>query len=262
MPDWIHLLPDNAILALSVAIVVGATFAAFLVCRYVLRFRVPPEQGDVAWSAYQVVVSLTALVLAFSLVQAQVNLREVEADLRREASTLLEVDHEMLHLGAPAAGLRAGLAEYGRAILADEWPRLASGGRSRRADDILVGLRRAARGIEPTEPTGSQAPPRRDALLRELDQLSDLREERLTSATLRLPRAFWRATAALVLVTVVLAGATPWTARHLLSVLSVSAALAVLVALVAIVDVPFRGESAVRPTELRHAVEVITTWQE
>jgi hypothetical protein len=40
----------------------------------------------------------------------------------------------------------------------------------------------------------------------------------------------------------------------------VSAALAVLAALVAIVDVPFRGESAVRPTELRRALDSIL-WQ-
>ena len=49
----------------------------------------------------------------------------------------------------------------------------------------------------------------------------------------------------------------PCTVRHLLGLLMVSAAVAVLVAPVAIVDVPFRGESAVRPAELRRAVEVI-----
>jgi hypothetical protein len=93
------------------------------------------------------------------------------------------------------------------------------------------------------------------------DALSDLREERITSTTLRLPRAFRRTTGALVVVTVVLAGAMPWTARHLLlSVFLVSAALAVLAALVAIVDVPFRGESAVRPTELRRVLDAIP-WQ-
>jgi hypothetical protein len=257
MPDGLYALPDDAIIALLVAIIVGATFITLLVCRYVVRLRVAPEQSGVIWDAYRVVVSLTALVLAFSLVQAQTNLRNVEAELRREAATLIEADHEMLRLGDAAGGLRARLEEYGRAILADEWPRLVNGGRSQQVDGILIGMLHAARGIEQAS---FPAQPHRGELMRQLDQLSDLREERITSATLRLPRAFWRATGALVLVTVVLAGAMPWTARHLLSVLLVSAALAVLVALVAIVDVPFRGESAVRPTELRRALEVIP-WQ-
>jgi hypothetical protein len=258
MPDGLYALPDDAIIALSVAAVAGATAVALLVCRHVVRLRVTPEQSGVIWDAYRAVVSLTALVLAFSLVQAQTNLRNVEAGLRREAAALLEADHEILRLGGDAAaGLRRALQDYGRAILSDEWPRLTSGGRSPQVDGILVGLLHAARGIEQAS---LPAPPHRGELMRQLDQLSDLREERITSATLRLPRAFWRATGALVVVTVVLAGAMPWTARHLLSVFLVSAALAVLAALVAIVDVPFRGESAVRPTELRRALDAIP-WQ-
>ena len=254
MPDWIYLLPDDAIIALSVAAIVGATFLALLLCHRVAWFRMPAEHGDAVWEGYRVVVSLTALVLAFSLVQAQNNLRTVQTELRREASALLELDREILRLDIPVDDLHRSLVQYGQAIVSDEWPLQVQGRRSRQVDGILVDMLRMSRQVGPQD---SEAPAIRGSLVRKLEQLADLREDRLTSATLRLPRAFWRATMALVLVTVLLAGATRWTKPYLMAVLLVSAALAVLIALVAIVDVPFRGESAVRPTELRRAVDAM-----
>lgn len=254
MPDWIYLLPDDAIIALSVAIIVGGTFLAMFVSHHAIRFRLPPDKGNPVLEGYRVVVSLTALILAFSLVQAQTNLRSVETDLRQEASTLVELDHELLRPGDVTAELRNGLERYGHALLADEWPRLVGGGRSRLADDLLRSLQRMASVI--TVPS-LVAPGYRDDLLRKLERLSELRESRITSATLRLSPAFWRATVALVLVSILLAGLAPWNVPNLASLLPVAAALAVLFALVAIVDVPFRGESAVRPTELRRAVDTM-----
>ena len=206
MPDWVFLLLDVAIITLTVALLVG---------HRVLGFPTPPEQGGNAWDAYRVVVSLTALVLAFSLVQAQTNSRNVEAELRHEASTLVEAAHDLQRLGAEAAGLRAMLLDYGRTIIGEEWLLLTAGGRSQRADGLLVALERATRVIAPRgqAAAGAGAAPRPGDFVWRLERLSDLREERITSATLRLPHAFWRALAALVLVTIVLAGAMPWTAR-------------------------------------------------
>ena len=79
------------------------------------------------------------------------------------------------------------------------------------------------------------------ALGRQVDVLSDLREARITAAALQLPRAFWRATAVLPVLGVLLVSVVPWTLQHLLSAPVLSSVL--LVAPVAIVDVPFRGES-------------------
>jgi hypothetical protein len=67
---------------------------------------------------------------------------------------------------------------------------------------------------------------------------------------LRLAASFWHAILALVLVSVLLAAGLPCTPAYLFSTTLMSIALAVLIALTIIVDVPFQGESAVRPTEL------------
>jgi hypothetical protein len=145
----------------------------------------------------------------------------------------------------------AQLAAYGRAILSEEWPLLKEGRRSTRVDRLYTNLARAVRAIKPAN---AQQQSMYGELLRRLDELSDLREARIAAASTRLPRAFWHVIWALTLITVLLTGAVPWTAHDRLGVLLVSAALGVLIALVTILDVPFRGESAVQPTELQRVL--------
>jgi len=45
VPDWIHLLPDVANIALLVALVVDTACVSLLVGDHVLRHRTPPEKG-------------------------------------------------------------------------------------------------------------------------------------------------------------------------------------------------------------------------
>jgi len=59
---------------------------------------------------------------------------------------------------------------------------------------------------------------------------------------------------ALVLFSIVIASTIPWTVPHTISTILTSAALAVLVALTIIVDIPFEGETAAQPTELRYVL--------
>jgi hypothetical protein len=198
------------------------------------------------------VVTLTALVLAFSLVQAQANFRNTEAILTREASTLDLIQRGLQHIDSEAAAdLRARLIAYGHAVIAEEWPLLAHGKHSRRLDAAYAELLRAANSIEPTK---SQQQSAYNDVVKNLDLLAYLRSERITAAKVRLPSAFWHAIAAMILVSILAAAGIPTTLHHRLCTLLMSAALAVLVALVAIIDVPFQGQTAVRPTDLQQVL--------
>lgn len=255
MPYWIYEFPDDAIIGLAVLAVTGTTALALVLVRSVLRVRLKPDQGKEVMDAYRSVVSLTALVLAFSLVQAMLNLRRVESDVRREAAELVAADHALLHMGdAQAGALRALLLGYARTVLTEEWPMLVARGRSAEAGAALATMLRVNRAAAASNPERAAT---HTAFGRQIDELSDLREARITAAALQLPRAFWRATGVLLMLGILLVSVVPWTVQHLLSALVLSAVLGVLVALVAIVDVPFRGESGVKPTELRRAIESI-----
>ncbi len=256
MPDWIYTLPDDGITVLLVVAVVGADAVAALAYRLFTRAWLPPTSAGLLLNSFRLVITLTALVLAFSLVQAQTNLREIQTLLTREASALDLAERESQHLdGQAAADLRVRLIDYGRAIITNEWPLLARGQRSTRLNNTYADLMHLSASIE--QNTGRQDVAYND-LLKNLDLLAYLRDERITAATNRLPAAFWHAIEAMTLVSVLLAAAIPATLPHRLSTLLPSAALAVLIALVIIVDVPFQGQSAIRPTELQQVLDQLS----
>jgi uncharacterized protein DUF4239 len=197
MPDWIYSLPDDAITVLLIVAVVGADAVAALAYRVFTRAWLPPTSAGLLLDSFRLVITLTALVLAFSLVQAQTNLREIQALLTREASTLDLAERELQHLdGQPAADSRARLIDYGRAIIVDEWPLLARGRHSIRLNHTYADLVHLAAGIERT--TSRQESTYND-LLKNLDLLGYLRDERITAATNRLPAVFWHAIEAMTL---------------------------------------------------------------
>ena len=128
---------------------------------------------------------------------------------------------------------------------------LAHGGHSRRLDRVYTELMRSAAELETT--TVRQQTAYND-LLRTLDRLAYLRNERIIAAAGRLPISFWHAIEVMALISILLAAAVPATLPHRMCTLLPSAALAVLIALVIIVDVPFQGQSAVRPVELQQVL--------
>jgi len=94
---------------------IGATLAVGvpLLREKLLRIHVPPEQCDTTRNAFTVVIGFTGLVLAFSLVQAQINLRNLEAQVGTEAHNLAQMDRFLVRFGDPQnAVLRASLRDY------------------------------------------------------------------------------------------------------------------------------------------------------
>jgi hypothetical protein len=173
--------------------------------------------------------------------------------LRREASAIDAADRKLRQIGTPAAAvLRAHLLAYGHAVLQDEWPIMAQQGFDRNVDDLYDTLLHASQVAVSQAPSAEQSA--YAEAIREINTLDDYRDARVTAATVRLPRAFWRVIEALVLFSIVIAATIPWTVPHTISTILTSAALAVLVALTIIVDVPFEGETAAQPIELRYVL--------
>lgn len=252
MPDWLYALPDEGIMAVVVAIFIGVDVLAARLRRYFANRWLPPASSGPILDSYRLVVSLTALVLAFSLLQVQANFREVHEVVAREAATFDLATRELQHFEVrDAAELRARLNEYGQAVVTEEWPLLARGRHSTRVDGVYAALLRSATGFEPA--TARQQNAQND-LLRNLDLLGDLRDQRIAAATVRLPTSFWAAIGAMALICVLLAASASTTVSHRLATLLPAAALGVLIALVIIIDAPFKGQTAVRPDELQQAL--------
>lgn len=251
MPDWIYTLPDDLITLLAVVIVVGGVLIAGLCFRAILGPRTITNFGALL-DSYRLMITLTGIVLAFSLVQAETNLRDVSSLIAREADTLDLVARELGHLQGPAvAELRARLVLYGEGILREEWPLLARGRHSRRLDGSFTELLHFAQQIQPGSPEQEVV---YTEMLKNLDLLAYLRDERISDARERLPPVFWHAVELMTLVSILLAAPVPPSIANSFATLLPAAAIAVLIGLMAIIDVPFKGQSAVHPVELHQII--------
>jgi hypothetical protein len=253
MPDWIYMLPVSAIMVSVVSVLIGADILAALFYRHFAHRWLPPESARILIDTYRLLVTLTGLVLAFSLFQVQTNFREVSNIVVQEANTLDLVARELQQIGsADALALRERLTAYGDAIVTQEWPLLARGRHSPRVGGMYAELLRSAGALEPA---GAGQQTVYNDLIRNIDLLGSLRDQRLAAAGVRLPGVFWLTIWAMTAACIVLAASVPATFADRLATLLPAAALGVLIALVIIIDVPFAGEFSVHPTEMQHIVD-------
>jgi hypothetical protein len=252
MPDWLYALPDAGIMGAVVALLVCVDLLAGQLRQHIARNWLPPASSGALLDSYRLVVSLTALVLAFSLLQAEANFREVNEIVAREADTFDLAARQLERSDLPdATQARARLVAYGQAIVTEEWPQLVHGHGTPHINGLYATLLRSAMALEPSSPRQQTA---RADLLRSLDLLGDLRDRRVAAAKVRLPTSFWVAIGTMALICTLLAAGASTTVAHRLATLLPAAALGVLIALVIIIDAPFKGQTAVRPDELQQAL--------
>ena len=93
-----------------------------------MRLDVPPDHAKVAHDALAVVIGFAGLILAFSLVQEQNYVRNLEAQVGAEASSLSRLDRLLVRFGEPGDdALRISLREYANSIVKEEWQELSEG---------------------------------------------------------------------------------------------------------------------------------------
>ncbi len=251
MLNLLHVMPDPAILAVVAFCFVGLLLVAPVAAR-AAGLRPDAKRAENAFEAYKTITSILGILLAFSLVQVNTNLRNAEAMVGREASAITDLDRTLSRFGtAETTRIRAMLAEYSRTIVTDEWPALAEGGRSLAVDRIYRGMDRDSLAIKPATPQQlSMFTP----MLKYLDDLADLRETRIIIAGLALPPVFWDAVLVLAGLMLVLAGLVDREAGGRLTIEMGGIAIALLLALVIIIDGPFKGESSVSPEPIQKAI--------
>jgi len=237
--DWLRRLPDMWILLIVLGSIVGMTVLA-------IRLRIPlvEAQGEVnseAFDSFLSVASATAVLLAFSLVQADATVRATEDAVSKEAAAINSAHRLLFRYDDPrAAPALGGLKGYTAALIEDEWPRLERGGRSDKADRLYAEITRITRAVEPTSP-------RQQAMyaeaLKYLDDIADLREQRINTANTSLPSLFWFATGLMIAFMILLAARMEPRVERLWTTGAISGVVAVLLFLVMVVDAPFHGES-------------------
>jgi hypothetical protein len=252
---WLHKLSDPQILALVLITMTLAMMAAPRLGQKLLRLPERKERDEAVFSAFSAVISMLGVVLAFSLVQANNTLREFQGKVTKEAAALEVLDRALLRIGKPGfADLRPSLAAYGQSMVSDEWPKLSSGERSALTDDFFNVL---SKGVHDLSPDDARQQTVYAELIKTLDELADLREERLAGAdpeTSGLPIFFWSTIVGLIAVAFCLATLTIPSLGRTVAVGAAAAAIALLLAFVIIVDIPFEGDTSVSSRPLQKAL--------
>ena len=260
LATWLYSFSDLTILLLFVVAVGVGLYLFTHLLRGIPALR-DREDFDDEWliAVKSGLVALGAVVLGFSLVLVLTNFDRVEAQVAKEASKLEDFDRlARLYGGQSAQALQSAVLSYGKSIIKDEWPKLAQGGSSEKTEQAFEPVLQAVSQLNPSD--FRQAALYAD-LIKELDQLTDARAERVGGAHVGLHPIFWSVNTLIffgVLVTSSL-GMVRGNIIRTIALYLQALALAGVMSIVFIVDQPFKGQTAVSPEPLAAAVQAIET---
>lgn len=221
--------------------------------------RLPPseERFTAAIEGFKGITSVLGVLVAFSLVQANGNVRVAEEQVAKEGALTQTIDRVLLRSERPELiALRPLVNDYLVARVEKEWPALAQGHRAPEADHAYSALSKAIRGIRADEPKQQAI---LSELLKALDELSDMRELTISESD---PNAFslgtfyWTAILIFCGIAILLSVFTRPSLSAIALPTAVAAAVALMLAMLMIVDLPFQGETSVSNDPLDHAIDV------
>jgi Protein of unknown function (DUF4239) len=233
---------------------IALIFAAAPFLRMWLMGQISEIHSEIARTTMTTVTGFTGAVLAFSLVQAQGNLRSVEKTVAAEALQLNQMDRLVESFGDKAASIRNAIHAYAVSVVTQEWPKLSEHSRSPQTDDLFRALSQEVLALQPT--------PGRDTvifsdLIKSLDQLAESRQDLVSASDLGLPPIFWEVIMFLTLLLVAFCAFLE--TERALYLGGLGAGLGLLIALVCIFDQPFLGNVSVTPDPIVRMLHVTST---
>jgi hypothetical protein len=131
----------------------------------------------------------------------------------------------------------------------DEWPLMAKNARSDEASNVLTDLTQGIRLLDPKNPVQQMA---RAEIVTTLNQLSDVREARISAARLKLPHYLWDALTVSVTLLIVFGWLQNPLPKMAAYVGGVTIGVSVLFTLVFALEGLYVGESKVTPGAIIH----------
>ena len=253
MFDWLRQFPDLVLIALAAVVSLGLVALTGLL--HPRRGTVVPSAVSTsALEAFKVIVSFTAILLSFSLVQAVGALRSTEANVSREAGALNTLDRVLTRYGTPATdAIRPALLAYGQSLVRADWPAMQRG----EGSAVVTGHQRIVNKAIQTLEGGLPSKPSLYAeMLKQLDTVNDTRQERIDGSAVGLPRVLWEAIGALAAILLALSCLIRMPSR-LVAIGGHAMAIGMLTMLVFVVDQPFKGQTATSPAAIERVLLAI-----
>jgi hypothetical protein len=211
-----------------------------------------PERTSFTQPIASTLFNIASLVLAFSLVQAQGNDRQIDTLATSEAVAINNLDRLLTRYGDPAAvAVRPALRAYAEAIVSDEWPAMLQG---RDSDATRLAFRQVSQGVLALTPQPGRQTVLYAEAVKSLDGIADMREARLGSVSVKLPALYWFAVAFAIGVLILINCTLDSKGFRTVVLVAQAAVLGLFVGVVFITDQPYKGESGLKPDELVKAI--------
>jgi len=231
-----------------------ATFGPMLVRRYVALERLSTN-NEVAGAKFQTLGTIYAVLLAFAVITVWEKFHDAEAAVTQEAGAVTALYRLSRSLDPDArARVQGELARYLRIVVADDWPAMARGKRSRDATGALSGIYDAVLADEPSNSRGEAV---LAAMLDQLDQVTQARRTRLSLASGIVPGAVWLVLFVGAVLTVVFTfffGTANLRAQTWMTAM-LTLMLAMSLLIVMLLDHPFAGDVRVTAEALERVLE-------
>lgn len=257
--SWLHSF-SNFELGLAL-LGLGLTLALVLPYAVRLKFKLEPSEpvAKGAEESFKVLISLTLLLMAFSLVRLQGDHRSVDDLVSREATVILKLERAYTSFGGPDEPLlRDKLLAYSKVLVNGEWEILKYGQRSDVASDLLAELSVLSKALDPQTAPQQIA---RAEILAGFTQLSDLREARLSATRLALPDYLWHAIAVCMFFLMILAWFQAPLKKAVPYVGGVVTALMILLTVLIATGGIFASENATSSQPIAQAISLIEAKQ-
>ena len=242
---WLHNFPEPLLLLIAAAVL-----AAVIVYLPRLTRRVPflkPSDANTDFTARMQVplFTMTALVLAFTLIQADSNFRMIDSQVTAEASQINQLDRLLTRYGERgAATARPFLRAYARSIVDDEWPEMLKDRSSEKTRTAFTAVSQSIMAIDPGPGRKSMI---YGEMLKSLETIAEARDTRLNQLQVGLPAIYWEVVGFAVLILLLVSSTieqTPFRAAVLGGQMAV---LGAFIGLVFIMDTPFKGDTRITP---------------
>ena len=255
MIDWLYSFPDAVILAASAAVLAVAIILLPSLARR-LPYLVPSNDNtEFVLRMQATLFTMTSLVLAFTLVEAEGNFRKVDALISTEASQINRLDRLLTRYGdASGASIRPHLLAYARSIVDDEWPAMLRGGGSEKTRLAFAPI---SRGVLDMDPQPGRQTTIYAEILRSLDTIAESRDARLNAVSVSLPASYWQVVVFAVLMLLFISSTMERTAFRAYVLAAQMAVMGAFIGFVFIMDQPFKGQSAADSQPIARTIEII-----
>jgi hypothetical protein len=252
MIDWLYSLPETLVLAMGALLMAGAILALPSLVHRLPYLRTSNENTDFVLRMQATLFTMTSLVLAFTLVEAESNFRKADSLVATEASQINRLDRLLNRYGdEQVTELRRSLMAYAKAIVDDEWPVMLRGEAS---DKVRLAFARLSRGIFEIEPRSPRERTIYAEILGSFDSIAESRDARLNAVSLALPKLYWQVVLFAVLMLLFITSTMQRSAFRAYVLSAQMAVMGAFIGFVFIMDQPFKGQTAVDADQLRKAI--------